>query len=111
MKAIKRLIVLIVLVAAVLSLAACDNREITQKTIVDAKYTPQTQEIVTDYEYKYSWIHGDFVLVPNTHTIESPEKYEIKYFVEYDDGGNEYIWENVSKEEYEKALAKLINYK
>ena len=32
-------------------------------------------------------------------------------FVEYDDGGNEYIWENVSKEEYEKALAELINYK
>lgn len=69
--------------------------------------TPQTQETVTDYEYKYNFWTGDFVLVPNIHTETVPEKYEVLYFVTYDNGDTSHCWEAVNKAEYDAAVAFL----
>lgn len=87
MKAIKRILLFLIIVAAALSFTACgDSAEIASKTPLDVRYTPQHQEFVTDYEYKYNWWTGDFELVPNMHTETIPDKYEVLYHIEYTDG-------------------------
>lgn len=66
-----------------------------------------TLKTVTDYEYKYNFWTGDFVLVPNVHTETVPEKYEVLYFVTYDNGDTSHCWEAVNKAEYDAAVAFL----
>lgn len=106
MKAIKRILLFLIIVAAALSFTACgDSAEIVSKTPLDVRYTPQHQEFVTDYEYKYNWWTGDFELVPNMHTETIPDKYEVLYHIEYTDGKTADKWESVNKAEYDAAAA------
>ena len=95
------------LIACTLLFAACDDKEIADKTPTDLRYTPAHQEMVTDYEYKYNVWQGEFVLVPNVRTEYVPDKYEVYYLITYVDGDTAERWETVGKAEYDAAAAFL----
>ena len=107
MKKLKTIALCLLCVIVAVCFTACDDPVVVDKVIEDARYTPQTQETVTDYEYKYNFWTGDFVLVPNVHTETVPEKYEVLYFVTYDNGDTSHSWEAVNKAEYDAAVAFL----
>lgn len=107
MQTLKRITLLLILVACTLLFAACGDKEIADKTPTDLRYTPAHQEMVTDYEYKYNFLQGDWVLVPNVHTETVPDKYEVYYRITYVDGGTTEHWETVDKSEYDAAAAFL----
>lgn len=44
------------------------------------------------------------MLVPNVHTETVPEKYEVLYFVTYNNGDTSHCWEVVNKTEYDAAV-------
>lgn len=104
-KVLSLICAVIITVLIVVFFAACtEEKEIINKTPIDCRYTPASQELVTDYEYKYNWWTGDFELVPNIHTETLPERYEVYYKITYIDGEINYCWKEVSKNEYEKVL-------
>lgn len=107
MKPLKRIATLLIIIVVALSFAGCTDKEIESKTPLDVRYTPQHQETVTDYEYKYNFWTGDFVLVPNIHTETIPDKYEVQYIVTYTNGDTDTQWEEVGKAEYDAAAAML----
>ena len=97
--------IFLVLLFLIFSLVGCaGEKDIKEKSPIDTRYTPQSQEIVTDYEYKYNFLLGEFVLVPNTHTETIPEKYEVCYLVVYIDDSTIESWETVDKAEYDRAV-------
>ena len=106
MKPLKHIATLLIIVVA-LFFTACTDKEIESKTPLDVRYTPQHQETVTDYEYKFNVWQGDFVLVPNIHTETIPDKYEVQYIVMYTNGDTVTRWEEVDKTEYDAAAAML----
>lgn len=107
MKVIKRLLFFLCAMCAVITVSACVNEKtIIEKEVIDNRYTPERQEVVTDYKYEWSWWQGDFVLVPDVHTEIFPEKYEILYCVTYDDGTTKNLWEQVTKEQYYDIIEK-----
>ncbi|MBQ9975851.1 MAG: hypothetical protein IJP16_05010 [Clostridia bacterium] len=81
-------------------LCSCKLPEEVERTAIDCRYTEAHTEVVTDYKHKYSWYHGDFMLVPDTHTEYRPEKYEILYLVKYDDGSSREEWKQVDRNTY-----------
>lgn len=94
----KRVIVCTIL--CMLLLCGCRNE--VERKIIDSRYTPSYQGIETTYEHKYSFEgEGDWKLMPNTHTVMYPEKYELQYRIYYDDGTTETEWVQVAKDEYE----------
>lgn len=108
MKTIKRIIPFLIILFALLSFTGCTySIEITGKTPTGARYTPQHQEMVTDYEYKFNWWTGEFELLPNIHTETYSEKYEILYHIEYSDGTTNDCWEEVTKFEYDVVVSIL----
>ena len=104
MKRLKAITFCLLCAIVAICFTACDDRVVVDKVIEDVRYTPQTQETVTDYEYKYNFWTGDFVLVPNVHTETVPEKYEVLYFVTYNNGDTSHCWEVVNKTEYDAAV-------
>jgi len=107
MKKLKTIALCLLCVIIAICFTAFFDRVVVVTTIEDVQYTPQTQETVTDYEYKYNFWTGDFVLVPNIHTETVPEKYEVLYFITYDNGDTSHWWEAVSKTEYDAVVAFL----
>ncbi len=98
----KKIIVLIVCLFIALSVISCEGKKEVNKVAIDYRYTPSRTEIVTDYQYAYSWWHGDFKLVPNTHSKTIPEKYEVLYFITYNDGTKAEQWQAVDYTTYTK---------
>ena len=72
MKRLKAITLCLLCAIVAICFTACDDRVVVDKLIEDARYTPQTQETVTDYEYKYNFWTGDFVLVPNGEGLKAP---------------------------------------
>ena len=96
----RRIISFILCMIIVVSLCSCALPQEIKRTAIDCRYTEQHTELVTEYEHVFSWWKGDFVLVPNTHTKVVPDKYELLYMIEYDDGTSCEKWEEVSQSEY-----------
>ncbi len=108
MKRLKTIMLLFILIASVSLFAACaDGKEIKSKSPLATRYTPERQEVVTDYHYKYNFLVGEFQLIPEVRTANIPEKYEVYYHIVYTDGSFEYRWEAVDKGEYEQVKAEL----
>lgn len=103
-KMIKNLMILSLMVV----LCACGSltKSEVKKTAIDSRYKAAYTEVVTDYQHKYSWYHGDFKLVPNVHSVTHPESYEILYLIEYDDGTTEEQWREVEYPTYSAFIEK-----
>lgn len=91
MKKLKTIALCLLCVIVAVCFTACDDPVVVDKVIEDARYTPQTQETVTDYEYKYNFWTGDFVLVPNVHTETVPEKMDINIKTKFSIGDTVYF--------------------
>lgn len=79
-------------------------KQIGEKPI-DARHTDAYVGIVTDYEYVLDlWGDGGFKKMPNTHSKSFPEKWEICYQIEYNNGTTKTEWREVTKQEYEDFL-------
>ena len=99
---------LLFIALVVFSFTACGGeKEVVDKIPLDTRYTPQHQEVVTTYEYKYDVWGGGFKLLPNAHTETIPERYEVHYRITYTDDSVENVWEEVSKVEYDVAESRL----
>ena len=92
-------IITIIILFAIIAGCGTVKTEVARK-VVDCRYTPPRSEVTTTYEHKYSWYKGDFILVPNVHTVHKPEKYEFLYSISYDDGSTAEVWQEVEKSEY-----------
>ena len=78
---------------------------------IDARHIESHQEIKTDYDYQLDLLGEEtFKLMPNTHTVIVPDKYEVQYRVYYDDHTNKTEWREVARDEYEVVL-KVLNKK
>lgn len=85
-------------------LAGCEMPTEVDRTPVDARYTAASVEFKTNYHHKYSWLRGEFVLVPDVRQVTVPEKWEIQYRVTYDNGYSCDEWKECSREEYERFV-------
>ena len=65
----KRLAAWILLAAFLLGLAGCAE-EISREAI-DKRYTAPYDSVETDYVHKYDMWKGEFVMVPEIHTVHS----------------------------------------
>lgn len=104
------IILLCLLIPFAFLFTACDQKEIIDKVPQDYRFTESYSTIVTEYERKYDWLRGQWVLMPNTHTVIMPDTFEIYYKITYkigDDIEVEYEWEKVTKFEYEKVVEML----
>ena len=69
---------------------------------IDARHTDAHTEIVTDYKYEYDIFSEEgFKKMPNIHSQQFPEKWEICYSTEYKNGATRTEWREVTREEYE----------
>ena len=96
----KKIMLLMVILVLSICFVGCESKTAVSSKAIDCRYTEAYTEIVTEYEHKYSWIKGDFVLVPNTHSEHRPAKYEILYLISYDDGTTDEQWKEVDKATY-----------
>lgn len=98
----KRMILFIIVVILALSFVSCDAPAAseTSKVIIDVREIPSHSEVVTEYEYKWSWWHGEFKYVPNTHTVVKPTEYEALYKIYRYDGTSTTIWEPIDEDTY-----------
>lgn len=91
----KRLIACILLLCLLLGCA-----KIVRKTPVDKRFTAAHSEIES-YMMIIPNGNGGMQLVPMVHTVRKPERYEILYQIEYDDGTTIERWETVDRQTYE----------
>lgn len=104
----KKLIVLLLIITfIVFSLGGCKDSVEIERKAVDVRYSAACDKVETDYVYKYNWIEGEYILLPDTKTVHYDEKYEIRYNITYDDGSTSSEWQTVDKETYEKERDKL----
>lgn len=104
MKGAGKIVWLIALLAAVPAIIyGCHELEEVSREAVDRRYTAAYDSIETDYQYKYNFFEGAFVLVPKIKTVHHEEKYEVLYRVTYDNGSTYDWWETVGEEEWEEA--------
>lgn len=92
--------VILPIILMVVTLCSCVAVEVSEKKPIDFRYTEARTEIVTDYKHKYSWLQGDFILVPDTHTETIPEKYEVLYLTTYSNGVSREEWEEIDRNTY-----------
>jgi hypothetical protein len=94
--------IICILLVAIISLfvSGCNIKTETGRKAMDCRYTAPYSEVVTDYQHKYSVLKGEFVLVPNIHTVTRPARYEILYLVSYDDGTTAEQWKEVDEATY-----------
>ena len=98
----KKAVLTIMIIALIIFSSACaGGRNEIGREPIDCRYTEPYSEVVTDYEYKYSILHGEFKYVPNTHSITHPGKYEILYLIKYDNNTALKQWEEVDRSTYE----------
>ena len=86
------------IMAAVIFLTGC--AEVVREYPIDSRYTISYTETKTMYTEKYNWHEDKYVLVPETYTVAHPEKYEILYQIEYDNGYECTEWREVTKKQY-----------
>ncbi len=97
----KKIIAILTVLCLLVALCGCiEVREETGRKAIDCRYTESYNDVVTDYQHKYSFLKGGFVLMPNVHTVTRPEKYEVLYQISYNNGTTEERWETVDKETY-----------
>jgi hypothetical protein len=82
-----------------------DTRTVIKKAACESKHIKAYTEVVTDYEYKFDWLHGKYRLVPNTHTVKHKDEYKLMYRTIYDDLTGKTEWVTVSKAEYDAYKA------
>lgn len=99
----KRVFLLVTIIICIAVILCGCEKDIVSKEAINTRFTAAHSEVVTDYQHKYSWWQGDFVLVPNVHTVTYPDKYEVEYIVTYADGTTSTVWEEVTEAEY-KAI-------
>ncbi len=98
----KRIVVMIVCIGALLCLCAC-GAEVVTKTPVSTEYVPAYDAMEMVYEYKYDWLNGEFKYLPNIKQVHHEEVFKVQYKIAYSDGSEETRWEDVDKETYEEA--------
>lgn len=104
----KIIAILISMLFIIFMLCACDPpRQIVKKTPIETSFQEAYDSVETDYNYKYNWLEDEFVLVPDTHTVHHSAQYKVKYYIKYDDGTHETVWEPVNYNEYSKARDNL----
>ena len=97
--------VILILLAMVMLFAMCGCANVVEEHPIDARYTESYIGIDTTYEMK--WNGETWSQMPNTHTKVFPEKYEIQYRINYDDGSTKTEWREVARDEYEAVLKEL----
>lgn len=104
MKSAGRIALFAALLLAVLAvISGCHELEEVSREVIDWRYTSAYDSIETDYQYKYNFLEGEFVLVPEVKTVHHEEVYEVLYRVTYDNGSTYDWWETVGKKEWEAA--------
>lgn len=98
MKKIPCLVAALILTSALLAGCAAE----TKRTPIDCRYTEAYSSTETDYQYKYDFMNNRWSYLPEVRTVHHPEKYEILYLVEYDDGSKRNLWVEVSYRDYER---------
>ena len=96
----RRIISFILCMIIVVSLCSCALPQEIKRTAIDCRYTEQHTELDTTYEYVYDFWYGGFKLLPLAYTQVVPDKYELLYMIEYDNGTSCEKWEEVSRSEY-----------
>lgn len=71
----------------------------------NARYIPPYQNVETTYEYRYDLFYG-FKEMPNIHTKNYPERYELQYCIKFNNNKTTLEWREVTKEEYEAFIKK-----
>ena len=97
-------ILLAILILSILFFTACSDIPTAspqQKELLEVREVPAHMEIITEYEYKWSWWHGDFKYLPNTYSVSYPTTYEGLYRIYHYDGTHFTQWDTISKEIYE----------
>lgn len=103
MKKMKKVILILLTMAMLFTMCGCAN--VVEEYPIDARYTESYAGIDTTYEMK--WNGETWSEMPNTHTKVFPEKYEIQYRINYDDGSTKTEWREVARDEYETVLKEL----
>lgn len=106
----KKIFAMVMAILLAVSFTACAEAETlteVSREIIDTRYTEAYNGVETEYEYKYDWWKGDFVLVPVMKTVHYNEKYEIQYRITYDNGSEETKWCVCTEAEYKQAVAEL----
>lgn len=92
----------IIFLLAIMIFAMCGCAKVVEEYPIDARYTESYKGIDTTYEMK--WNGDAWAEMPNTHSVVFPEKYEIQYRINYDNGSTKTEWREVARDEYEKAV-------
>jgi len=97
-----KLIPIVLVTILVISLlgACCEKPMAIDCEPVDVRYTEAFSQIETDYVYKFNVLKGEFQLVPNTHTVHHPEKWEILLVIFYSDNTESHKWRKCTEAEY-----------
>lgn len=108
MKSAGRIVLFAALLLAVLAIISgcyeAEKRSEVSREAIDRRYTAAYDGVETGYQYKYNFLEGAFVLVPEVKTVHHEEVYEVLYRTTYDDGSTRDRWETVGKEEWEAAI-------
>jgi hypothetical protein len=110
MERMKRIAAATAIVCIAVIVAACGaNRTVVNETPIDVSYTPAHDSIETTTKYVVDLLGDEslFKLMPDTHTVHYPDKYEIEYRREYDNGDTDTYWKEVERDEYERIADML----
>lgn len=94
----------IIILLAIMIFAMCGCAKVVEEYPIDARYTESYKGIDTTYEME--WNGETWAKMPNTHSVVFPEKYEIQYRINYDNGTTKTEWRVVARDEYEKVVEK-----
>lgn len=97
----KLIIFVLVAILATILLGACGERpEVIDKEPVDVRHTEAYQGLVTTHVYKFNALKGEFQLVPDTHTVHYPERWEILWLFFYADNTKSQEWIECTEADY-----------
>ena len=93
----KKIITIILMMAILLfSLGACAGKTEVSREVLDWSYTAPYDGVETNYQYRYNFLNGEFVLVPAVETVQHDAVYKILYRITYSDGSTVDVWEEVT---------------
>ena len=94
-----------IIMVLIVSILLCGCASVTEEYPIDARYTESYQGIETTYDYEFDLFSDNgFKKMPNVHSTIVPEKYELQYKINYDNGATRAEWRTVTKDEYNKFL-------
>lgn len=99
----KRIAVALAALIVAIGLAGCHTKTEVGGVPIDARHTPASVMVKTDYVYVYDILNNKLALVPEMKQVAMPEKYEILWRITYDDGTCEDRWIECTKAEYEEV--------